>query len=569
MAPINGLELLGVSQAEVIEAFKVIQTNMEMMSNVDDSSIYSEEHGLLKQKMGDFVQATSSHLIKLKRRLNELVDINKLPREILEYIILFAHNHIEKNRHPYISYSWVCSHWRSTLVHNPAFWALIRHISKRPPGPFDLELVERSKSAKLDVILSQESPSFLSTLQPLFSKEPHRIRRLSLYPDERLMQLVLSGKHFPSLQGFALNPSSDHFILHLSSILAASEHLRTLELTLWNNAPMHNLKSIFTNIRDLKLTLVTSHEIVRATLDLLHQSVKLQSLQLRANGAGILGADSSRIILPELQYLSLNNSDVMDALQTPKLSSLDGTFGSFTSNYPLLEDFDFSSIKHLYIRCPQSRRNIVEPICCLLGSKERIECGSSFSLATDILFESPHKHPRDCFHLKFPWEKDIVKMLQGSFIIPRLTNLVELYLLIPHTLTKLEDIIAQVPSVEKVVIQRGNKLLDFIRLLSNTSLCPRLRYLSFMTFSLSKSQSLEKYAKDVGKALTQCLQCRQKASAHHLNYIILRNCPPLPNTWLRELQKLGTEVVTEQNIKDVIIKKRKADRDEKFSDVEI
>ncbi|GJJ12663.1 hypothetical protein Clacol_006907 [Clathrus columnatus] len=555
------------------QALGTIQTQIQTASDMAESSTSAEELELLRQTIGDFVTiaAKVDPVAELKTIMNTLIPINRLPVEIFTYIILLTNTSMAGNSHPYLPYTWVCQHWRSVLIRTAAFWTLIQHHRKRPSvrslyetfhsvvGPFDHELLRRSNSAKLDVILSMDSHSYIPMLQNLFVKENDRIRNLYVYNSEDLIRLVMSGERFPSLRGFAFSDKHGYqtriaprsFANGLIPVLASSDHLETFECTLWENTPMNLLADIFSRIRNLSITVPTSG-VTQSVLKLLHNNANLKKLQIKKYFNSAFGKQApDRVDLPELQYLSVADSSLIQHLRASKLTSLDVEWkiNSVTPNCQILQEFNFPLIRYLYVRGP---RSATEKGYCILGSKERIRCESFFSISTETLFEGalPHSYSSDCFHFTFTIEpaNRYPRELQEitSLVVSRLTNIVELYLLgIPQTLADYRAIIAHVPSVEKVIIQRGNKLIDFIRLFNPPSVCPRLNHLSFTTFLLPKD--LEKYANDVGRTLTACLRSRKKGSAQELKYIVLRNCPPLTDDWLAKLKELGTEVVTEKD----------------------
>ncbi|GJJ08097.1 hypothetical protein Clacol_002305 [Clathrus columnatus] len=268
------------------------------------------------------------------------------------------------------------------------------------------------------------------------------------------------------------------------------------------------------------------------------------------------------VTFPELQLLSIESSSLLlEYLRAPKLSSLNVKWTPNTriSICQIWNEFNFSSIKHLYIRCSKDRKGVREHRnYCILGSKTPVNECKPFHLGQfDVPSKRPGESPRDCLHFTFQSRNTFVGALRehkiSSLVSPQLTNLIELDLLFPCTLNNLRAIIALTPLVEKVIIRHGSKLLEFIRFLNNTSVLPRMRHLYFATFLIPPN--LEEYAEDIGESLTTCLKYRREASSSshvesELKRIILRNCPPLPSIWLEELQKLGvTEIVTETEAK--------------------
>ncbi|GJJ15387.1 hypothetical protein Clacol_009663 [Clathrus columnatus] len=489
--------------------------------------------------------------------------INKLPIELLSYIILLAHSSINTLRdthaHPYLSYTWVCRHWRYILIYNPVFWTLIQPPLSRElltQETFYHELFRRSGSSKVDVILLPKYTKFDTMLENLFVKESSRVRNLRL---SNFGPLVLSGIHFPSLRGFALiddcGPSYRIFkerlhVLQLLSILTASNHLDTFQCTLyeheWTRTCKDQMASIFSRLRNLSLTL-GSAEIVGPVLDLLHNNARLQSLQLSSQTHNT-EISSGQLILPELGFLSIKNFVINHHIQCPKLFSLSAAhkFPARTPDHLILKEMDLSSLKYLWIRenCPRDRFGY-----CILGTKERIDCGTVFSEKMDILF-GDYPVYEYCFHLKLSSRDTSTSAVKKalSSIIPQLISLIELHLLFPRTYSVCRKIIPQLPSVQKIIVESGNGLMGLLRLLNNPSRCPQLTHLSYTTVSVPKN--LKEYAENVGRKLTNCLQSRQdnaeSASNVALKYINLGNCPPLPNIWLEELRKLGAEIVTKQ-----------------------
>ncbi|GJJ10680.1 hypothetical protein Clacol_004907 [Clathrus columnatus] len=493
--------------------------------------------------------------------------INRLPVEILTYIILLANSLVYmpygEHGHPYLSYSWVCRHWRYILIQSPVFWTLIQPPPKwklRKKKFFHHQLFRRSgSSTKVDVILTCQHALFDTVLKDLFTKDSSRIRRLQL-SNSIPRGLILPGlTHLLSLRSFALidhrgpldeSSGPEHLsILHLLPILAASNYLDTFHCTLyrneWASACKDQMASIFSRIKNLSLTL-ESVETLRPVFNLLHNSPKLQSLQLSLGTDTTATNSFSQIIFPGLEFLSLENLNLMGHIQCPKLSSLNVAriFISHIPDHLIMKDLDFPSIKYLWIR-ERCQRDMFG--YCVLGSKERIDCKAAFTETTDILFgDYPiYEYPRDCFHFYFYSRKMSTSGMQEalSSILPRLTNLIELHLLFPQTYSVCREIIPQLSSLQKITVVSGNGLIGLLHLLSNPSRCPQLTHLSYTTVPLP--QNLKEYANDVGRKLKNCLQSRQSGSAISnvaLKYIELGNCPPLPKIWLGKLHKLGAVI---------------------------
>ncbi|GJJ12809.1 hypothetical protein Clacol_007054 [Clathrus columnatus] len=108
----------------------------------------------------------------------------------------------------------------------------------------------------------------------------------------------------------------------------------------------------------------------------------------------------------------------------------------------------------------------------------------------------------------------------------------------------LVDILLQVPSVEKLIIEYENilKLLDLICSLGNTPLCPRLQHLSFVIYqNISTRKYIEYHSDDIVEALAECVQARYGAYAPKgLKNVGLDFLPCPSRSLLKALKSFGT-----------------------------
>ncbi|GJJ16022.1 hypothetical protein Clacol_010301 [Clathrus columnatus] len=508
-----------------------------------------------------------------------LVTINRLPVELFTCIITFAELPTDRFRHPFLLYTWVCHHWRSIIIEDSDFWTLFRLqlIPTHPTiDPFSRELLRRSKSAKLDSALTIKSPQSTSTLEDLITQESSRIVRLWLSTDQpKLIQTVFLNKSFSMLQAFT-HAGRSHTLIALLPLLISANQLSAFQCTLgvtFSANDLNQLIPVFSRLRSLSLYIHTP-EIFQSVLLLLHDNAKLQDLQLEMHNKR--GTDApGQIILPELQFLSINFSSVLENFRTPKLSALDVTCSRLFDllGYPIFKDFKFSPIRCLYVLDSLNSRGIHS----FIGLHECFHAEFLFSTKTEgftddtVFLEdvedvfkvtdiSLHYSPREYFNIKF-CSDDITGVLERALspILSQLKNITELYLL-SRVSTGLngipfEEIITRTPNVEKLVVQYGDKLKDFIHLIRNPSIFPELKHISYtISYSVSLLYELvESFADDIGKSLIECLQSRQKTHGNKLKFIALGNCPPLPDIWLEELQKLGTTVITEKNVNKLIV----------------
>ncbi|GJJ16025.1 hypothetical protein Clacol_010304 [Clathrus columnatus] len=409
-------------------------------------------------------------------------------------------------------------------------------------NPFVHEFLKRSKLAGLNVSLRTGAfrPESLSSLENIFTKEGNRICRIWVSGGHQgSTDQVLLGKSSTSLQGIAFedligNEEFDSGLISLIPTLRASPHLVTLQCSIWPKIPqdvIHQLAPIFSGLRNLNLNFtLSSPDIIRPVLDLLHDNVKLQNLQIKIDGDPYLTYDTPNLTtLPELQFLSTDNGSLVKQFRAPKLSCLSANCTSLATlnylNHLFPEEFDFSSFKYLYVLNVYSHLQHISLNCSVLGSKGRLHVEPSLPTETEyfvdttlsptekkkLLYERPFPIkdilvdicPRDRFCLQLQ-DDAFGQMLQPllSLILPRSTNVIELYLF--PIISEMSDIITRVPpSVEKLIIQNGGNLIDSIRFLTDTSFCPRLKHLSYKNCIITKD--LPGYPDDVGRTLTECL----------------------------------------------------------------
>ncbi|GJJ10286.1 hypothetical protein Clacol_004512 [Clathrus columnatus] len=449
------------------EFFGTTQTEVQITSNIVELSSDIEQKTILADQ---------------KMMMNALVTINKLPVELFTYIILLTRTSLKEAQHPYLLYTWVCRHWRSVIVQTSAFWTLIRGYAP-DVGSFDHELLRRSGSAKVDIILSNYSSLYGPIFQNFLSKESNRVRNLGVYTGRfDLNHLVPSQVQFPSLRGFVFRRGG-YNISQLLSVLVASEHLEMLELELREDtgtpSPMDQLDLVFNRIRNLRLT-ICSDTIIPTAHAFLRSSIKVQKLQIKNLDTLTLKhpiSSSDQTILPELQLLSVMDPFLLDYLQAPKLSSLDVGWLFMSNpalNYKIIEEFDFSLIKHMYIRGPRTSGADDGHGYCILASKKPVNC---YSITPNFLFEDTlsHDSSRDWFHLGFSRENTFAEALREIMllILPRSTSLIELHLLYrikesnPHTVP---DFRVNLPMLKSLSLCDLPSLLENLRLPKLSSL---------------------------------------------------------------------------------------------------
>ncbi|GJJ12726.1 hypothetical protein Clacol_006970 [Clathrus columnatus] len=497
-----------------------------------------------------------------------LVPINRLPVELFTHIV---HLTSKKTRGKYPSYiicTWVCRHWRFILIQTPNLWTTLqlgtRGYGRSPPITlFDREFLKRSESAGLDIDLSYDSDEFLSMIEEFFIKESNRIHTLNYHGNlQRSLPLLLPNIRFPSIRKFVHRGSPLNNDLHyVLPCIAASDHLETLGLEFWHTIPtsiLNQLTPIFTRLQKLSLTILPNG-IAQIVLDALRNNTKLRTLRLIAFSIPAF----NQIIWPELEFLSISDETLLQNVQAPKLSTLHlqcNHLPSTLKDNPILEEFDYSSVRYLHIlnfghESIIGLKETVHPKSVLSMTSEdfldRVNRINGGGLFVDDVLSGAWK--RGCFRLDFTTKEGFIQTLEGalSMIFSRLTGLSEICLmsdtLFENEGTHFENILIRIPSLEKLIVS-GNALLDFIRRLCNAPLCPRMKYLSYHNNIVLEENENPYFAEDLGKLLVECLQSRYKLYRNVLEYIVLGNCPPLPGNWLDECKKLGTTVITERDL---------------------
>ncbi|GJJ15802.1 hypothetical protein Clacol_010080 [Clathrus columnatus] len=571
---------------KTIEEALTKQTEIEISLDKNDITFNArEQHNSFEMTVIDheraidsYVKETTDYLIKLKTRLNSLVFINRLPIELLSRIILFTipKGYFEGWRH-YITYTSVCHHWRSVLIQTADFWTSIHlEIKMKPVNGFVHEILRRSKSAKLDIriVVSTSSNTLYTSILEILAEESHRIHALWLEGKETdEIELIFRGKCFPSLMQVVYNDWGRNSGLGFIPIIITSDHLQTLDFKFWRHITLDAINQLFpilSRTSNLRLHFSTP-ETLQIVLKLLHNNTNIRNLQLRMHF--IIPSDPldslGQIILPELQFLSCTEPYLLQAFRVPKLSSLDLLCHSPVVLNNSIREFHFATIKYLHILDRQDR------LYSILGLKEPIHPKAVFSVKpeNDFLDEVRFIEGVDNIvdgngMLSDTWPPGFLRLesfddevfaqsVKGALfsLLPQLTGLLELCLASKVILEDKEfyvdQFLAQVPSLRKLIIPYGNGLTDFIRhLTTDTSLCPHLDYLSYTISHPSDSEQEEEELdpESLGELLTECVQKRRKTYDDALRYIALGNCPLLPDVWFIELQKLGTTVVVTESV---------------------
>ncbi|GJJ16038.1 hypothetical protein Clacol_010317 [Clathrus columnatus] len=406
-------------------------------------------------------------------------------------------------------------------------------------------------------------------LEGLFLKEGGRICTLQLQAQADIIEPMFKNKSFPSLRRVLYYPSHGSVrgaVLGLLSLFSASDHLDALncQSRFFSIDVLNQLEPVFTHISELTLH-IDSTDILQSVLDMLHNNVELRSLTFITYMYNSTPTSRHQTILPGLQCLSIPNTSLLEYLQVPKLTTLNvGSRSLVTIDNPIHQKFDLSSIGYLQVGRWHGIQNILgltEPIYPQSGFKDACDEINFMQEVNDIFHKNDicDPQPPSHFHLFFDIASSptlCIQTLQEGFL-SRFTGLLELCIGADIVSKEFcfKKILSQVPLLEKLIVPYGGSVTDFFhfftRFCADPSLCPRLSYISYSTPYPFPTKELQNIAEDFGETLTTWVLLRQQTHGNVLKYITLRNCLPIPDNWLRELQKLGTTVVTVENIEGI------------------
>ncbi|GJJ16036.1 hypothetical protein Clacol_010315 [Clathrus columnatus] len=536
---------------------------------VDTSTGAQDQHKIIEQAIIDYSKDTVDYLTKLKIHLNLLVFINWIPVELFTRIILLTNSGKRDNFSKYIPYTRVCHHWRSVLVQTANFWTSIQLdlMGMRPRiHPSIHEVLKHSISAKLDleIRVNVGSAHFILSIENILLQVSHRIHTLRLVAPADMAEVMVGKKPFPLLRRVLYHPIYDlrqDTGLGLLPIIISSDHLDVFEFEL--RVPMdvlNQLAPVFTHLSALILH-AYSTDILRSVLGILHNNAQLRILKLTTYALNLL-TFSHLTKLPELWFLSISDISLLENFHVPKLTSLNVRSHSLvTVDNPIHQKFNLSSIKHLQVCYPFTILGLTKPIYPESGFKD-VDDEASFMRDVADSYDYDYEDLCDFqssnyFRLTFNTRALVFQTLEEGFL-SRFPGLLELYLGSEMMSEEyfinfsFEKMLSQAPSLEKLIVPYGDSLLDLLRLFTDPSLCPRLSYISYATSDLYLREygEPENLAEDVGKLLTECVQSRLKIHGNTFKYVILRDCPPIPDNCLWELQWLGTTSIIINNMRE-------------------
>ncbi|EPQ55556.1 hypothetical protein GLOTRDRAFT_138451 [Gloeophyllum trabeum ATCC 11539] len=262
-------------------------------------------------------------IIDLKRRLNTLVLVARLPPELLaEVFIAYAElstsQHVDQYHgytvHQYRSrfrIAQVCHHWREVALQNPRLWADISLVRL----PCVKEMLARSKEAPLTIRGSMDDSLEGRDLFRCFIGELHRVRHLNLTVQTHILRQFHRSEltHMPLLRSLKLSasygesPRSAEPLPFISTL--APTQLRELDVT---GYPLDSFRMfILPSLTSLSWSGHSIKSTVSTVLALLRDTPLLCSLAL-SNSPSISGEDlllhisERHVDLPHLQRLYID-----------------------------------------------------------------------------------------------------------------------------------------------------------------------------------------------------------------------------------------------------------------------
>lgn len=486
-------------------------------------------------------------MVHLKRNLNGLCIIHRLPLEIFSRIMLFTGPPSIQNLTPYLKLTWVCHRWRKMLVEDSRFWNLM-FLGVGPfPEEFYQTMLWRMQTRPLHLVIIDQS--FYMT-QQIKCLQLDKVQVDSLCIDRpSLLYFDLSIFFSSSLRRFIfLNPltiswQAEGFL----PLLANCENLEFLQFPLTEKMPLDLLGRVFERLQCLSVFFHSnSLDFVVSILSLLQGSAKLkelyaQSFLWQGDGKAWKACEFPQglaIHLPELEYLKTDYGFALETIRAPKVSY----FGVTTPLWPsdrgqgLMEGFDFSFMGHLSVKTYS--RHHASPICVSASPpQERPMCvgDEDFAELTREFHDGLRQVQQRGYHLELFGHLD--KALE--VLIPLSPRLVFLELLADPAAYDLQWLLRSAPFLRKLVIL-GEDPLEFIELFRDTSLLKHLQCLLY-TFR-PKQNGGQRYGNQVGETLVDCLQSRERANVHKLELMHWHNCSPFDNASLEQFKRLSPKV---------------------------
>ncbi|KAJ8520061.1 hypothetical protein ONZ45_g3079 [Pleurotus djamor] len=326
---------------------------------------------LIDEEIAAEIQRHKEHLQALKIRRNAHCAVNKLPSDVLTYILLFCKLHAEAissehdafSRHAYsqwIVLLRVCHSWHDHIMQTPRFWSTINLYS-----PQAWNMFARSKAALLRV----QGNSFPRTASPPWPLVQHAISQ-----SPRLQHLSLYFSDCDALsQALTLIPPDSSAPRLVQLEITVEEDLGEFYGRFWENLP--SLRSL--SLDGFPLPLIQTHTIRCLThlrigpsslgvaipwlLRALEALPNIEDLDISDLNSPLVGSDFPSVSLPHLSVFRVASYDfstlsILDYLVVPSSSRIELAYGLVETTD--LQETDLHALKNAMMRFVSSASSV-------------------------------------------------------------------------------------------------------------------------------------------------------------------------------------------------------------------
>ncbi|KAF5325419.1 hypothetical protein D9619_010025 [Psilocybe cf. subviscida] len=261
--------------------------------------------------------------------------VSKLPDDILQLIFLILRDSSGRHLRDWLRVTHTCRYWWGVAIGSPLLWT---HVYSETPPAFTQLMLERSRSAPLEVVLMRGEHSIRALT--IILQEIERIRTLELHLDppdfmDTVYDIVASfgrGREASSLESLIINISSRWSpVKTITDVFRPTRLLRRLTLSggyyRWDMFPLPNLTRLCLDGRSLG-------EVSGAQfMEILRQMQKLEVLSMHWYGMRMSQFPPiprpKPIYLPCLQKLQIRDGhqvhleSFLSLLRHPKLHQLE------------------------------------------------------------------------------------------------------------------------------------------------------------------------------------------------------------------------------------------------------
>lgn len=372
--------------------------------------------------------------------------IGRLPTELLEEIIWLSAGEESMPQPRYCILSRVSPPWRQIIIGNPSFWLSVD--LSWPPEFLGMILSRAGSLLKLSFRYIGPTSTLLPDREVLIShilaQYSHRVETLLINLESPVAKKC-SEVSFPSLKNAIFDAySSDSGLNSRIPFLHIAADLQALDISKCRvDLPWDQLFNVLRGVRQLKIRF-NSRSGYTKFLSNSSSLINLQDLSVeslygidddpdfepRDPDASLLRCPTQEFILPSLETLcihSFNMPTLMTRLRTPSLQHYEVRTRKYGSSHvlrrhllPAFEDFDYSSIRSLYVGFHASCSSI-----CILGSERPSLSDFSSSRSSHPGSSFSTNAAEKGFHIQLFHPPTVGAFLPKclDILLPKLTNL--------------------------------------------------------------------------------------------------------------------------------------------------